>query len=102
MNKKEKLLRAIEEMKKESVFEDNLHKLLKADVYELQPFQTSGYLFDIVCDILLTEDGNDLVSAFMFDLNDHDEENPLELSDGTSIATPQQLCDYIEKNNLFL
>ena len=107
--KSQVLLKAINAMSDLSDFEDKLKDLTGIGVYDITPSLTAGILFDLLTESLLTESGDEILSAFLFDpIEKHSEDNPFiiyDVIDGINveykIGTPKELCIYLENKNLF-
>lgn len=107
--KAEVLLKAMKSMSDLSEFENRVKDLTKIEIYELQPSLTSGLLFDLLTDEILTSDGVDILNAYLFDpLETYSEENPFsiyDVIDGVKveykIGSPEELCLYLDNNRLF-
>ena len=105
----DKLVKAIKAMSDLSVFENRVKELTGIEVYELAPSLTCGILFDALTEELLTEDGIDILNAYLFDpFESYDEEHPFvihDVIDGVKveykIGTPEELGLYFENNKLF-
>ena len=108
--KAEALLKAMESMKKMFDFQDKAQELLRLEVYELQPSETAGILYDLLVESLLTREGQDLASAFMFDgYPAYDNEHPFivtttdseDIKTTHTISTCGQMCEFLEKYDYF-
>ena len=107
--KSETLLKAIKTMSDLLDFQDQVHDLLNIEIYELQPSDTAGRLFDLIVNELLTEDGVELLNEFVFTpLEDYNEENPFVITEKVNgittnyeIHSPEELCTYFENNKYF-
>lgn len=103
------LLKALKAMSDLLDFEDRVKNELRIEVYEMQPSLSAGILFDLYVGDMLTEEGADLVSEFMFTVFEkYDEENPMiikETIDGDTmeyqITSMESLCEYLEDNGYF-
>ena len=107
----ETLLKAMESMKKLSDFENKAHDLLRLEAWELQPSETAGELYDLLVNLLLTNEGRDLANAFMFEgYPAYDNENPFVITTTDSegiktthtIGTCRQICEFLEKYDYFI
>lgn len=108
--KAETLLKAMESMKKLFNFQDKAEELLRLEVYELQPSETAGMLYDSLVELLLTREGQDLSNTFMFEgYPPYDNEHPFIVTTTDSegiktthtIGTCRQMCEFLEKYDYF-
>lgn len=104
--KSKKLLTAIKALKDMFDFQDKAKKMLNLEVYELQPSETAGVLFDMLTEELLTKEGNDIMSEFVFAVEEYNEDNPMVITEKVDgdiekqylLKSVEDLCLFLDNN----
>lgn len=107
--KSEKLLKAIKSLQEMFAFQDEVKKLLNLEIYELQPSDTAGVLFDLLTDELLTPEGSDIMCEFVFAIEEYNADNPMVITeidkDDTEkkyeLKSVEDLCEFLDDNKYF-